>query len=350
MTKTRPAWPFAVALLLAVCTAVVLAACAERREARFPHLTHLVGLACGRPGTAACLSCNSCHVARENGGRGAHADAVTCGSCHHAEPRHVSEAIAHASSARSQIAFNHEQHLNMQQISGQCVPCHGGVVKSGASPLPAMTQCFTCHEHQQQWDTAQCSPCHQARDLARTPPQTFLRHDQGFMRRHGQFAVEDRRLCGSCHTEAECNECHDASQVLTHERRRPEKVDTTTVHGGGFLVRHALEASSEPSRCVRCHAPETCDSCHRERGVSGTRIGGRNPHPPGWVGTNTGGSGFHGREARRDLLLCASCHDQGPLTNCIRCHKVGGYGGNPHPGGWQSTQSPREGMCRYCHD
>jgi hypothetical protein len=86
------------------------------------------------------------------------------------------------------------------------------------------------------------------------------------------------------------------------------------------------------------------------RGVSANRVGARNPHPPGWVGSNPNARSFHGREARRDILLCASCHDQGPATNCIRCHKVGGFGGNPHPGGWRSTQSESSTMCRYCHE
>ncbi|HWA78532.1 MAG TPA: cytochrome c3 family protein [Polyangiaceae bacterium] len=251
---------------------------------------------------------------------------------------------------RSPIAFNHDQHLTMPSIQGQCVPCHGGVVQAEASPLPPMSQCFTCHEHQQQWNARQCAPCHQTRDLRKTLPETFLKHDAGFARHHGQMATEDRRLCQSCHEQQDCNGCHDVSQELTRERRQPEKIESTSVHGGDFLVRHALEAEAEPARCARCHTPETCDSCHRERGVSAARSGARSPHPPGWVGTNTGASSFHGREARRDLLACASCHDQGPLTNCIRCHKVGAYGGNPHPGGWQSARSPREGMCRYCHE
>ena len=36
-------------------------------------------------------------------------------------------------------------------------------------------------------------------------------------------------------------------------------------------------------------------------------------------------------------------------VNCIRCHQVGSYGGNPHPRGWQSARSPKDSMCRYCH-
>ena len=42
------------------------------------------------------------------------------------------------------------------------------------------------------------------------------------------------------------------------------------------MTRHALEASAAPTRCATCHAPETCDSCHVERGVSGVVLFGRN--------------------------------------------------------------------------
>jgi hypothetical protein len=84
--------------------------------------------------------------------------------------------------------------------------------------------------------------------------------------------------------------------------------------------------------------------------VSGNAVGANNPHPPGWVGADTRSSDFHGSHARRDILSCAGCHEQGPATNCIRCHTVGAYGGNPHPSGWQSARGRQSSMCRYCHE
>jgi len=69
------------------------------------------------------------------------------------------------------------------------------------------------------------------------------------------------------------------------------------------------------------------------------------------MGSNSAAPEFHGRAARRDIVACAGCHDQGPATNCIGCHRVGAYGGNPHPRGWMSAGTDRQqGMCRYCHD
>jgi len=347
-TRRSASASLSLALLCAVLTAAILAACAEHGPATFPHLVHLTGFECGKPGKPACLTCSSCHALAQSAD--ALPKAALCASCHRADLSRVAEVLEQPQPVHDAIGFNHAQHLGMKEIGGQCVTCHAGVVQAGSAPLPPMTRCFACHEHEQQWQAGTCAPCHTAIDLARTAPRTFLRHDAEFARHHGQFAVEDRKLCQSCHTQKQCNDCHDTTQDLTVERRQPEKVDSTPVHGGDFIVRHAIEAQAEPARCARCHAPETCDSCHLQRGVSAMAASGRNPHPPGWVTNDPSASSGHGREARRDILLCASCHDQGPATNCIRCHKVGGYGGNPPPGGWRSARSPQEGMCRYCHE
>ena len=351
MTAGRDVSSFgAVLLAVVVLVAALAGACAENPAPRFPHLQHLTGLVCGKPATPACLSCNDCHSVSQQGAKQLPTSAGLCSRCHQKDAQRVTRVIEQPLPAHAPIAFNHDQHLAMKEIRGQCVSCHAGVVKTGSPPLPPMSQCFTCHEHETQWKAAQCAPCHQPSDLARTPPETFLRHDEGFARHHGQMAVEERKLCQSCHTQAQCNACHDISQELSIERRRPELVEKNQVHPGDFLVQHPIEAQAEPGRCARCHTSQSCDACHVERGVSGSLALGRNPHPPGWVGSNANASSFHGREARRDILLCASCHDQGPATNCIRCHKVGAYGGNPHPNGWRSSRTPQDAMCRYCHE
>lgn len=248
-----------------------------------------------------------------------------------------------------QILFDHDAHLQMDSISGQCVTCHKGVVTANTPALPPMSQCFSCHEHQEQWEQNNCTPCHLRADLEVTLPQTFLRHDAFFLRQHSSAAQTQEALCQTCHTQSDCQSCHDLSQALTMEQQRPDAIENNMVHRGDFMVRHALEARSQPAQCMSCHSPPDCDTCHIEQGVSGNVAGGRNPHPPGWVGGNPASRDFHGRAARRDLLSCAGCHEAGPATNCIRCHQVGGPGGNPHPSGWKSARAPADEMCRYCH-
>ena len=338
-------------LLIALLVAIALGACTQPDEVRFPHVVHLAKLKCGTPGEPDCLTCSSCHTPSEQGRVAKLPEQTLCRSCHEREPTkmaRVLRAVPHR--PYGEIHFDHDSHLSMSRINGQCVPCHAGVVEEGKATIPPMSQCFTCHEHQAQWDRGVCSPCHEESDLRETLPVTFLQHSPTFLRQHRTQAMAQEQLCQSCHSQSDCQSCHDLTQALTAEQRMPEKTQTQQVHRGDFMVRHAIEARSQPAQCMSCHQPASCDSCHLEHGVSGNGINPTNPHPPGWIGNNVMSKDFHGRHARRDLLSCAGCHEAGPATNCIRCHKVGAYGGNPHPSGWRSARSPDEAMCRYCHE
>lgn len=114
---------------------------------------------------------------------------------------------------------------------------------------------------------------------------------------------------------------------------------------------HAIEAKANPVLCRRCHGTSFCENCHSLQNLTSNSLDPRNPHPPGW--TIPGSPQFHGVAAQRDITSCASCHDQGPSTNCIKCHRVGGVGGNPHPLGWLSHHGYQEmrsnPICLYCH-
>ncbi len=337
-------------LLNCMLLAGIVAACQNSDNPRFPHITHLTRLECGTPGTHQCLTCASCHSPAQKGRAHKLPDVSLCEECHRDDAHEMQEVLDTVPPRPyGEISFDHDKHLKMGPIAGQCVPCHGGVVRKDRATIPPMRQCFSCHEHEAEWQRGKCSPCHERADLEHTLPRTFLRHDEGFMRHHGSVATTQGKLCQTCHAESECQACHDMTGGVAVEVRRPEQIEASFVHRGDFMTRHAIEARSQPAKCQSCHEPEDCDSCHVARGVSGSRLDARNPHPLGWVGSNTQSSDFHGRAARRDLVSCAGCHEQGPLTNCIRCHKVGAYGGNPHPGGWKSAREPSSQMCRYCH-
>lgn len=349
-------WPPSLSSTLVLWVTVALAAVAacrsESAPPRFPHQVHVAGIPCGSPGKPQCLSCVSCHEVVKHDSHYRLPDAAVCDRCH--EDAHKSRAVLAVVPERpsGEIFIDHDKHLAMAEIGGQCVPCHAGVVDSKRPPLPPMSQCFSCHEHEKQWNAGVCTPCHDPAALKRTMPVTFLRHDAAFLRHHGATAAqrENAQLCQSCHTQAQCQSCHDTTQDLTVEARRPERLESGQVHRGDFMVRHAIEARSEPARCLSCHTVQTCDSCHVARGVSANVANPANPHPPEWIGTNTQSSNFHGTAARRDIVSCAGCHEAGPATNCIRCHKVGAYGGNPHPSGWKSARGTDQEMCRYCHE
>ncbi|MEO8901079.1 MAG: cytochrome c3 family protein, partial [Polyangiaceae bacterium] len=225
------------ALLLVV--AALAAACAERPAPRFPHKLHLAGLSCGSPGQAPCLSCTSCHAVAQRGGH-ALPSVGSCASCHRNDHT-LLQAVISAPRPRpyGTIAFDHGQHLRMPDVAGQCVPCHAGVVEAGSARLPPMKQCLGCHEHEAQWNLGQCAPCHALPEIKRALPQTFLKHEGDFMQHHGTEAVQQKKLCQACHAQADCEGCHDASQDLSIERRRPEAVTSTFAHRGDFMSRHA---------------------------------------------------------------------------------------------------------------
>jgi len=349
----RTSYLFAASLVLWVTVAVAaLVAChGAPATPRFPHEVHLTGIACGSPGKPACLNCVSCHAVVENDTNHRMPDAALCDRCH--KNAHEMRAVLAAEPVRQsgKISFDHDKHLAMAELRGQCVPCHAGVVKKEQPPMPPMSQCFGCHEHEEQWAKGECTPCHDPVALRQTMPVTFLKHDTAFLRHHGEAMAQRQNavMCQNCHTQAQCQSCHDVTQDMTVEARRPEHIESGQVHRGDFMVRHAIEARSEPGRCLSCHTVETCDSCHVARGVSANVANPVNPHPPGWVGSDTMSSNFHGTAARRDIVSCAGCHEAGPATNCIRCHKVGAYGGNPHPRGWKSSRGEDQQMCQYCH-
>lgn len=346
LSRASSLW-LGLAMLLAVATPL---ACSVPAPARFPHDEHLTKLECGGEGQPKCLACKSCHVQSTTDGELLPPEPKLCAPCHDDARKVLAESRLPERGPGEAIRFSHPDHLEREGIRGQCVKCHGGVVDEDphAPAFPPMDTCLDCH--QAEFDQARCSDCHGMNELAELKPVTFMRHDASWMTAHGLAAAQSAEVCASCHAQESCTDCHDLSQTLPLTAKFPEAVFRTMPHRADFLTRHPIEARTQPDRCMSCHTPASCDSCHTARGVSANRADARSPHPAGWVGRDTRSRDFHGRAARRDILSCAGCHDQGPATNCIECHRPGAPGGSPHPGGWRNSQSMEDGVCRYCHE
>ena len=336
-------------LLLTWLTLGGLAACATMAPApRFPHKTHLLS-----EGTN-CLTCHKGVLEATTSGAANLPGYPVCARCHgdQAGPQkkyRFDPAVTFAASPeRRRIVFSHQAHA--ERTRGQCVRCHRDVQVDVPTPgiLPSMQACLEgCH--QRDYDMLVCTRCHRAEDLPHLRPVTDIPHGVDYVPRHMTDAARSPRLCSTCHQTSWCTSCHDTSTGLRADIQRLDDVNRDYSHRGDFITRHPIEARQNPTRCMRCHQPSSCDSCHVRNHVSGNVAGGVSPHPLGWVG-DASGADFHGRVARRRIVECAACHDQGPATNCIRCHKVGAYGGNPHPSGWGDDQSrARTDMCQYCH-
>jgi hypothetical protein len=295
--------------------------------------------ALGQPGAFAKESkCLSCHKKEKEEGK--------CGMCH-------VRAEKPGASLRKEptLIFNHAKHLEKDE---KCEVCHLALPERGqiAKPVPPMKTCLGCHVHQAQFDGGQCSVCH--KDLTKFPlkPTTLFSHQGNFTRAHPEIARSTSASCAVCHEQRFCADCHAARTVpMKIEEIIPERVDRNFIHWGDFISRHQIEARANPASCLKCHPTSFCEKCHKEQRLTPDATNPLNPHPAGWL--TPGSPSFHGTQARRDIVSCAGCHDQGAASNCVSCHRVGGPGGNPHPASFTAKHPPsdinRNPMCLTCH-
>ena len=213
-----------------------------------------------------------------------------------------------------------------------------------------MASCTDCHNHSADVEEGGCARCHT--DLRKYPlkPIAQFSHGGDYVKQHGRTARSSSEACAKCHDQRFWSDCHGKSNSTRIEVKFAEDVDRDFIHRGDYVARHALEAKADQALCQRCHGTSYCQSCHALNNRATGTLNPRSPHPEGYA---MPGPRSHAVEARRDIANCASCHDQGARTNCIQCHKVGGIGGNPHPGNWSKQHSPAEsrsrGVCLNCH-
>ena len=251
------------------------------------------------------------------------------------------------------LIFSHKAHLAREK---SCKKCHGEVARGGSLaslPIPKMKDCFSCHTHLSDYRALRCGRCHQS--LSRFPIKfvSAFRHEGNFLREHGRRARAQADLCSQCHVQNFCADCHSQRQVVRPGVKLMERAERQFIHRGDWLGRHPLESRSAPGSCVRCHSAKQCEACHRKAGVA-QRLSAKgtssSPHPTDWL--NPMSPNNHGFAARRRITQCAACHDRGPQSNCIRCHRSvarGGQGINPHPPGFSRGGKNRHRVCKLCH-
>ncbi len=335
-------------LLVVVPLLLTMSACSLFMRAdkpSFPHDRHF-----GVP-------CKRCHQANAQGQMNLAPPAKTCLFCH---KQNTPKYVAHLGpkpryqSFDRHLVFSHNTHKTRVPGSTEkqkCGTCHGGIAtRKGGRAVPPMATCLSCHNHKSEYNTINCKKCHT--NLRRFPvkPLSDYKHTPNFVRTHKRYAKGRLDLCTQCHDQPYCARCHDPTLPVKPSLRFPEQVVQGMMHRGDYTTRHAREARLHPTTCKRCHGPSGCEACHQRNAQLMGKRSKRSPHPAGYV--RRGGIAFHGRDARRDPSRCQSCHDQGPRSNCVNCHRVGGFGGNPHPPGWRFSNrlnAKTNGMCRYCH-
>jgi hypothetical protein len=349
----NPRLPVVVALALAAAGCSSKAKSPEAAEQVpyvFPHTPHVEND----------VKCLECHAGIEKasrleaGVRHVKLDpkGKVCQDCHGAE---IATVKVPKRTRLVTLTFSHEDHVD--QVDGKCQTCHVRLVEKGdlKAPPPSMSGCTGCHNHQQDFAEARCSPCHL--DLKAYPlkPITAYAHQGDFKKTHGAQAKTSAGTCAACHDQTFCVDCHSpATAPAAPAIRWPEEVQREFIHRGDFVSRHMIEAGANPTSCTKCHGGAFCESCHAQQKVASPTspfTTERDPHPTGWANDKASGH-FHGDAARRNIVSCSGCHSTNAGQVCATCHRVGGAGGNPHPSGFlkkHDAEDQTKPMCRTCH-
>jgi hypothetical protein len=245
-----------------------------------------------------------------------------------------------------QVNFLHSQH---KEALANCATCHGADLDKKPHQAGDHKSCGTCHDADLKG--LLCAKCH--RDLTQIGLNRLNRfsHAENYLREHGGAARQNERICAQCHREAFCSDCHSKKAGLKPSLKYPEAVKRSFIHRGDYLTLHRLDAKTDSGSCLKCHTRAECTACHDRSKVSGGSealhfLG----HPAGWM--SKGGPNFHGDEARRDIVACATCHHAAGPGYCVNCHSVSA-GISPHPKGWESRVrglDTNNRMCAKCHN
>ncbi len=305
--------------------------------------------------------CAPCHADRMDRDLPPAEREAACGFCHVGYGAENGMDVPASSFPTARLHFSHADHA---RAGVRCTTCHRGIETATLgtrAQLPDMRACLGCHRRAARDggpDAARlvrCATCHLTRpdglletrfgDQVMNPPAWLggMNHDRDFLVRHRWIAADRAADCRSCHRPSDCVACHDG------------RIRTLDVHPGDFLTVHSQMARLDQPRCRTCHSPtQFCAECHARLGLATfaaleTRVEGRY-HPPAdvWVG----GPALHGREARRSMTNCASCHAE---RDCTACHGAVGIGAglSPHPPGFRAhchrywEQNAR--ACETCH-
>jgi len=355
-----------IVLLLGVAvgiTAVVAGSKTNEAVIRFSHGYHLdeVGAKCedchkdaaNATESAADLlpkmeSCYACHDQKT----------TECNVCHTEANVQDGKYSAYVASAR-EVVFSHQLHVTNQKI--ECLTCHGNVSGAKKAPsrgLPSMDVCVDCHHKRQISDN--CDVCHSQVELRRPDD-----HGPDWVLDHVESARRDSKKCETCHRPTYCEECHDGAALgLSIRGKTGAPVDLVgplaAAHEGKNLLiiqrrhdlnyrySHGADVKSKTSDCGTCHETGSfCAACHNPE-----NDGGR-PKPVWHEVAGFGAGGKHAELARRDIEVCAACHDRDAAEpRCMQCHRTIV---SPHADGFMKDvngpwHDDNNAVCFVCHD
>ncbi|MFC1563452.1 cytochrome c3 family protein [candidate division KSB1 bacterium] len=386
---------FVLVVLLSICLTMVNSFSAEEIKPRkeyikFSHQNHIDNIG---------ADCTSCHTGIEESSEASDnnlAHKEDCFTCHDGDAAPDDCELCHYDADNAvnfpnpvrEVMFSHKNHFErIGEVDAACEQCHpglGSVDYSTPENMPDMNTCVECHNNS---DAGRyCESCHTKLETLR-PKSHFV----NWFQRHDDAVRSTSEDCALCHSFNYCQECHDGAALSgvtgqvgdSYSSYAPQSwgvnnMVLTRNHDLNYRYTHALEAKSKLENCQLCHDNETfCVDCHD------TFMGDGTGKPSWHGGANWGalalargsGGGRHAQMAKRDISVCASCHDaNGDDPVCLACHMDRAPGKNNDlrthtknlyrgvQGPWHNDKSyvcftchinaePQNpvGFCSYCH-
>ncbi|MBI3194514.1 MAG: cytochrome c3 family protein [Ignavibacteriae bacterium] len=233
-----------------------------------------------------------------------------------------------------ELMFSHEKHIAKNV---KCETCHAGVedVEYAASAMPSMETCMNCHSENR--IAMNCETCHT--NFYSLIPENHLEGD--FKKTHKELTRIGMAdvSCSTCHTESFCQDCHTGIELQgfkssgnlmaepsprTSAKDSPMQLRLQQVHALNYRFTHGIDAKSKALDCATCNEQQSfCSECHQAGGnVTQQRFKPASHSIAGFTTLGKGsGGGVHAELAKRDLELCASCHEtDGEDPTCATCH------------------------------
>lgn len=158
--------------------------------------------------------------------------------------------------------------FNIGKARGEPPADHRGdyLHRHGTAARANPERCASCHTENS------CLRCH----AGDAPPQKI--HPPGFLAYHPIDAQNDPGSCGTCHAaETFCKDCHQLSRFTSSGGGQVAPgvgFHPASWLGGAPGPEHGRAARRDLTSCTSCHTEADCVQCHA----------GVNPHPPRWTG------------------------------------------------------------------
>lgn len=201
----------------------------------------------------------------------------------------------------------HPAHLRVKTEPRDCVSCHKWTAheedytqKHKAMPFSTVCASFGCHVGWKQ--PAECASCHHS--LQGTASEWRQAHPQTVRASGANGCLE------SCHTAAQCRECHTTGKTPVFSAGGVQTAVSTLEREHvrtDWLSRHGTFALADQSKCLLCHVSlAECQDCHARR--------------PAFHGSTATWLARHKDFAKpaKNPQRCLTCHKQ---AWCDECHK-----------------------------